>query len=55
MNERLLEALQNLMGTVDTPIGRRLLRLSPEDEILQEARDAISDAKGTLRNDHQAL
>ncbi|ADC73183.1 peptide synthase (plasmid) [Thioalkalivibrio sp. K90mix] len=37
----LLEALQNVMGHLDTPIGRRRLGLDPNEPWLRGARDRV--------------
>lgn len=40
-NASLFEALENVMGYLDTPIARRKLGIDPDAEWLQEARRVI--------------
>ena len=46
-NTRYLEALQNVMGFVDTPIGRRKLGISSDCEWIADARRIMSETKGS--------
>lgn len=40
VGDQLLEALENLMGLVNTPIGRRKLGIDPDHPVLVEAEKA---------------
>ncbi len=42
----LYEAVANLMGILDTPIGRRKNGLAADDDVLTQARAALRKAKG---------
>ena len=44
--DELLEALENAMGFLDTPISRRRLGIDPSAVWLVNARAAIAKAKG---------
>lgn len=54
-NQELVECIENLMGFVDTPIGRRKFPGKDFDEVRKEARGLIKKYKNNIKSDDDIM